>query len=115
MSSGAQRDEPRVRLDLSYPTCFHFLPSHLIYPFPPPLLFRIGRLLRALLTTSMIMSDYAVLDPYCKSHYEQGIDAKVVVMGNTGPHTFLSSPSPMTYVALLRRRENKSPSAIHTE
>lgn len=32
----------------------------------------------------MIMSDYAALDPYCKSHYEQGIDAKVVVMGNTG-------------------------------
>ncbi|KLO15713.1 hypothetical protein SCHPADRAFT_962582 [Schizopora paradoxa] len=30
------------------------------------------------------MSGYAPLDPYAKSRYEQGIDAKVVVMGNTG-------------------------------
>lgn len=35
------------------------------------------------------MSGYAPLDPYAKSRYEQGIDAKVVVMGNTGSFSSL--------------------------
>jgi len=30
------------------------------------------------------MVDYAPMDPYKRSRYEQGIDAKIVVMGNTG-------------------------------
>lgn len=32
----------------------------------------------------MTMNEYAPLDPYSRSRYAQGIDAKVVVMGNTG-------------------------------
>lgn len=38
------------------------------------------------------MTGYAPLDPYAKSRYEQGIDAKVVVMGNTGSLSFLFPP-----------------------
>lgn len=30
------------------------------------------------------MADYALMDPYTRSGYEHGIDAKIVVMGNTG-------------------------------
>ncbi|KAH7888038.1 P-loop containing nucleoside triphosphate hydrolase protein [Phlebopus sp. FC_14] len=30
------------------------------------------------------MADYAPMDPYIRSRYEHGIDAKIVVMGNTG-------------------------------
>ena len=31
------------------------------------------------------MADYPRMDPYSRSRYEHGIDAKIVVMGNTGP------------------------------
>ena len=33
------------------------------------------------------MSAYPRMDPYRSSRYEHGIDAKVVVMGNSGEHT----------------------------
>ena len=31
------------------------------------------------------MVEYPRMDPYSRSRYEHGIDAKIVVMGNTGP------------------------------
>ncbi len=37
------------------------------------------------------MNDYSRLDPYSRSRYDNGIDAKIVVMGNTGP--YISRPS----------------------
>lgn len=30
------------------------------------------------------MADYGRLDPYRKARYDQGVDAKIVIMGNTG-------------------------------
>jgi hypothetical protein len=31
-----------------------------------------------------MMAQYPRMDPFLRSRYEQGIDAKIVVMGNTG-------------------------------
>lgn len=30
------------------------------------------------------MDDYPSLDPYARSRYDQGIDSKIVIMGNSG-------------------------------
>jgi hypothetical protein len=32
------------------------------------------------------MEQYSRMDPYSRSRYEQGIDSKIVIMGNSGPH-----------------------------
>ena len=36
--------------------------------------------------------DYSRRDPYLQSRYEQGVDAKIVIMGNTGGLSF-SAPT----------------------
>lgn len=41
---------------------------------------------RVLSFNTTTMAAYPRLDPYKSSRYDQGIDAKIVVMGNTGAH-----------------------------
>lgn len=54
--------------------------------------------IRARLQRGSMMAQYPRMDPYQRSRYEQGIDAKIVVMGNTGmsqpgiPPTHLFAP-----------------------
>lgn len=69
----------------------------------PPFLFPPPRppgasLARPLLSTRTIaMSAYPRMDPYRGSRYEHGIDAKVVVMGNSGEPVLHPLLSLMTY------------------
>jgi hypothetical protein len=51
-----------------------------------------------------MMAQYPRMDPYSRSRYEQGIDAKIVVMGNTGPDRFLSS-SIIAHICHRRRQD----------
>ncbi len=53
---------------------FPFFPPSRLPPFPPILT----------LGTLEMMSEYPRMDPYARSRYEQGVDAKIVIMGNTG-------------------------------
>lgn len=69
------------------PSLFPFLyPLPLSLPsFYPPSRPPGASLARPLLSTRTIaMSAYPRMDPYRGSRYEHGIDAKVVVMGNSG-------------------------------
>ena len=63
-------------------------------PFIPPSRHPGASLARPLLSTLTIaMSAYPRMDPYRGSRYEHGIDAKVVVMGNSGQSVFRLFPS----------------------
>jgi len=43
------------------------------------------------------MAQYPRMDPYSRSRYEQGIDAKIVIMGNTGTCTFQQPFTPASF------------------
>jgi Ras family len=43
------------------------------------------------------MAQYPRMDPYSRSRYERGIDAKIVVMGNTGQSRFILVHHLLTY------------------
>ena len=72
-----------------------------LYPLPlslpsfyPPSRPPGASLARPLLSTRTIaMSSYPRMDPYRGSRYEHGIDAKVVVMGNSGEPCLHTLPS----------------------
>jgi hypothetical protein len=71
---------------LPFPRLLFFLLSLSLSPsFYPPLVLPALLFARPLLCTRAIaMSAYPRMDPYRGSRYEHGIDAKVVVMGNSG-------------------------------
>jgi hypothetical protein len=80
---------------------FFLLPlSPLLLSPPPPLVLPALLFARPLFSTRTIaMSAYPRMDPYRGSRYEHGIDAKVVVMGNSGEpvlHLLPSNHSLMT-------------------
>lgn len=69
-----------VRLSFSYP-------SALVAPGPYTLtLLIVGVWLPGWSTPRLgtIMEEYSRMDPYGRSAYEEGIDSKIVIMGNSG-------------------------------
>ena len=52
------------------------------------------------------MAEYPRMDPYRKARYDQGVDAKIVIMGNTGAFRFVPAapPEALRYPALPRAR-----------
>ena len=95
---------PSPPLLLLLPFSLHLLPLSFL---SPSLIFSALTLARPLISTAM--SAYPRLDPYRQSRYEHGIDAKVVVMGNSGESHFLVSAIPA-----LSYNRRASPSALLT-
>jgi hypothetical protein len=61
------------------------------------------------------MADYLAWDRPSPARYEHGIDAKIVVMGNTGPSSSLTMATPNPNPTPHRRWEDQSPPSVHTE
>lgn len=71
-----------------------YLSSSSLLPFHvPPLSLRYFSARPFISTSTSPMSAYPPMDPYRRSRFEHGIDAKVVVMGNSGSSYFLRSLS----------------------
>jgi hypothetical protein len=86
LGSGGTRDRecmPVVPASLRVlPTFAPLLLSPRLSYNPPPCLRPTSQRRRF----SAVMAAYPRMDPYMRSRYDQGIDAKIVVMGNTGQH-----------------------------
>lgn len=76
-----------------------YLSSSSLLPFHvPPLSLRYFSARPFISTSTSPMSAYPPMDPYRRSRFEHGIDAKVVVMGNSGSSYFLRSLSHSQYL-----------------
>jgi len=61
------------------------------------------------------MDDYPSLDPYVRSRYDQGIDSKIVIMGNSGILVLLHRVAFVCLLFLCRSRQDQPPVSIYPE
>src|SRR5258708_7601452 len=118
---GSLPPRPRLLIGLGVSSSLLFLfPLLSSLPcFVSPLSSSPRSLARPLLSTRTIaMSAYPRMDPYRGSKYEHGIDAKVVVMGNSGElpsMPFLRITLPYSLPPATRCVPDQPPTTIHSK
>ena len=61
------------------------------------------------------MDDYPSLDPYVRSRYDQGIDSKIVIMGNSGIVLLHRVITSMRLLSFRRSWQDQPPLSIYPE